>query len=468
MGERGRTIAVIGGGLAGIAAALRCADAGLAVVLLEVRPRLGGAAYSVSKNGLTIDNGQHVFLRCCTAYRALLARIGSESRVRLQERLEIPLLRCGQPPFLLRRSRLPAPLHLASALMRFPELTGLQRVRAGIAAAALQRLDQADPALDEVSFRDWLSAHRQDQASVSALWDLFVLPTVNLRSEHASLAVCAFVFQQGLLDSAEAGDIGFHLAPLQQTIGEPALQELRRSGVEVHCGWRVSEVGRHADGIEVRGRSSAGQQTLQADAAILALPHLRAAALLEREAATLAQRIAGIGVSPIVNLHVLYDRRVTELPFAAGIRSPVQYIFDRTLAGGAPAGTQYLAVSLSGAEQEMALTAPQLRERFLPEIARLLPAAAGAQVLEFIVTREHAATFRASPGSGGRRPGPLTPVPGLMLAGAWTATGWPATMEGAVRSGETAADAVIAHLRSLADAPHSSLGRAPRVVGASR
>jgi squalene-associated FAD-dependent desaturase len=466
LAERDRTVAVLGGGLAGIAAALRCADAGLRVVLLEVRPQLGGAAYSVRKHGLTIDNGQHVFLRCCTAYRALLRRIGSESNVRLQERLEIPLLRCGRSPFLLRRNRLPAPLHLAGALMRFSALTPLQRVRAVAAVAALRQLDPADPALDAVPFGRWLVDHRQDAATVSALWDLLVLPTVNLRAEQASLAICAFVFQQGLLERADAGDIGFHLAPLQQTIGEPALNELRRSGVDVRLRWRAGAISRRSGGIEVRGRSSAGEEALLVDAAIIALPHLRAASLLQREAATLAERIARIGVSPIVNLHVLYDREVTELPFAAGLRSPLQYIFDRTLAAGAPAGTQYLAVSLSGAEQEMTLTTQQLRERYLPEIGRLLPAADGAKVLQFLVTREHAATFRASPGSGELRPGPSTPVPGLMLAGAWTATGWPATMEGAVRSGQVAADSAIAHLSSSADVLRSGRTSALR-VGAS-
>src|SRR5208282_3716483 len=146
---------------------------------------------------------------------------------------------------------------------------------------------------------------------------------------------------------------------------------------------------------------------------------------------------------PIVNLHVVYDRQVCDQRFAAGVGTPVQYVFDRTAAAGAPAGCQYLAVSLSGAEHEMGMSVDRLRERYLPALRELFPRAREAKVECFLATREHAATFRAAPGVGALRPGPKTAVPGLVLAGAWTATGWPATLEGAVLSGHAAAEAVM-------------------------
>jgi uncharacterized protein with NAD-binding domain and iron-sulfur cluster len=153
-----------------------------------------------------------------------------------------------------------------------------------------------------------------------------------------------------------------------------------------------------------------------------------------------------MGVSPIVNLHVVYDRPVMDLPFAAGVCTPVQFVFDRTASAGLERG-QYLAVSLSGAREEMDVPAEQLPARYLPALAELFPRAREAEVLRCFATREHAATFRAAPGVGRLRPGPQTNIPGLVLAGAWTDTGWPATMEGAVRSGQAAARAVLAAAR---------------------
>jgi uncharacterized protein with NAD-binding domain and iron-sulfur cluster len=153
--------------------------------------------------------------------------------------------------------------------------------------------------------------------------------------------------------------------------------------------------------------------------------------------------VARLGSSPIVNLHVVYDRRVFGLPFAAGVRTPVQWIFDRTRSAGLEQG-QYLAVSLSAADAELDMTVDDLRALFLPALAALFPAARQARVQTFFVTREHAATFRAAPGARALRPGQRTAIPGLLLAGAWTDTGWPATMEGAVRSGQAAARSALA------------------------
>jgi uncharacterized protein with NAD-binding domain and iron-sulfur cluster len=152
-----------------------------------------------------------------------------------------------------------------------------------------------------------------------------------------------------------------------------------------------------------------------------------------------------LGSSPIVNLHIVFDRAVLDVPFAAGVHSPVQWMFDRTASSGIASG-HYLAVTLSAAEEELDMTVEQLRARYLPALSELLPAAREAQVLEFFVTREHSATFRAAPGARALRPGPVTDLPGLLLAGSWTDTGWPATMESAVRSGRAAAAEAVAAL----------------------
>jgi squalene-associated FAD-dependent desaturase len=461
----GRRVVVIGGGLAGITAALDCADAGADVTLLEVRRRLGGAIYSFERDGLQIDNGQHVFMRCCTAYRALLARLGSERSVSVQPRLRVPVLSPGRRTALLARTALPAPLHMASALARYPYLTVSQRLGAARAALALRRMDTADETLDGHSFGDWLARRGQGPDAVGALWDVIVRPTLNLPAAQASLALGAFVFRTALLSDADAGDMGFHMAPLSATIGEPAERALRRAGVDVRLGWRAERLERTAAGLEVHGRGGRGQEDEEdrgereqvagesragegwsAEAAIVALPHNRAGGLIEPLLGATAHRLAALGSSPIVNLHVVYDRQVCEQPFAAGVRTPVQYLFDRTAAGGVPSECQYLAVSLSAAEREMAMSVDALRELYLPALEGLLPRARGAKVERFLVTREHAATFRAAPGVAALRAGARTTVPGLLLAGTWTDTGWPATLEGAVLSGHSAAAQALRRL----------------------
>jgi squalene-associated FAD-dependent desaturase len=458
----GPRVVVIGGGVAGITAALDCAGEGAQVTLVEVRRRLGGAAYSFHREGLEMDNGQHVFLRGCLAYRALLARLGSAHLVDVQPRLEIPVLKPGAPRFVLRRNGLPAPLQLAGALARYPHLSPRQRLGAARAALGLMRLERSGAAgagsqLDRSTLGEWLARHGQGPEAVAALWDLIALPTLNLPAAEASLELGAFVFQAGLLTEADAGDIGFHRGTLSEIIAEPAARALADAGVEVRLGWRAERLQAATDGFVVTtGRAGAGageegeeaseHDGVVADAVIVALAHPRAGALLEDLLGEQARRIQGIGVSPIVNVHVVYDREVTSDAFAAGVGTPVQYLFDRTRAAGAPEGSQYLAVSLSGAEREMGMSVEALRDRYLPALAELLPRARSAKVEAFLITREHAATFRASPGVGALRPTARTSVPGLALAGAWTATGWPATLEGAALSGHSAADEA---LRSL-------------------
>jgi squalene-associated FAD-dependent desaturase len=382
----------------------------------------------------------------------------------------------GAPTVRLRRGALPAPLHLAGSLLRYRHLSLAQRLGAARAALALTRLRPGR--LDDQTFGEWLARHGQGPEAVSALWDLIALPTLNLPAAQASLELGAFVFRTGLLSGADAGDIGFHVATLGQTIGEPAQRALQEAGVEVRLGWRAERLQQTAAGFEVQGRGGRGLSDadeldredpsaqagaapptdgLSAEAVVVAVPHTRAASLLGELLPGLS-RLSALGSSPIVNLHVVYDRPVCEEPFAAGVGTPVQYLFDRTAAAGAPAGSQYLAVSLSAAEREMGMSVDALRELYLPALEQLLPRARDARVECFVATREHAATFRAAPGVQALRPQPATSVAGLVLAGAWTGTGWPATLEGAVLSGHSAAEAALRALDLERPADRSTEG----------
>jgi squalene-associated FAD-dependent desaturase len=461
-----RRVAVIGGGLAGLSAAIALSEAGASVTLLEARPRLGGATCSFSRDGLIVDNGQHVFLRCCTAYRGLLARLGMAGSVILQDRFDITVASpAGRAR--LRRTGLPGPLHLGAALARYRLLSYPQRLRVARAVLAMAALNPDRADLDATRLGDWLAAHGQDERTRRVLWDLFTVSSLNVPGDEANLALAATVVKTALLGARDAADIGVPAIPLGDLHGRAAASLLSRLGARVLLTAKVAAVTvpppGQADGATARfrvllagRRGGDGPAVIEADGVVLAVPPEVAARLMPADADGDRRRAdpgtpgpaqwRELVTSPIVNVHVIYDRRVTRLPFLAAVGSPVQWVFDRTGPSGLRAG-QYLAISLSAADSYVNVPAEALREMFLPALAELLPAAHGARVTDFFVTRERRATLRQVPGCERLRPPAATAVPGLVLAGAWTDTGWPDTMEGAVRSG---LNAVRAMRRELA------------------
>jgi len=527
-------VAVIGGGLAGITAAIALAEAGAAVTLLEARPRLGGATCSFARDGLVVDTGQHIYLGCCTAYRGLLDRLGMTAHAPIQDRFDVTVLAPGPSgettprsagsggttPLTprrgrLRRTALPGPLHMLPALGRYPFLSLAERASVARPALAMRRVDPAAPGVDEQRFGDWLAARGQSDRARRALWDLFTVSALNIAGDDASLSLAATVVKTGLLGRKNAADVGVPALPLGELHGDAAATLLAKLGAQVLLNAKVAAIdpapadpaapscprfrvrlARPVDPTDLAdpaASSDAGDATeIPVDAVVLAVPHEAAARLIPTGAlpeATVAGW-AGLGASPIVNVHVIYDRPVLDLPFAAAVDSPVQWIFDRTRisgldrlstpasfasqslqpnetgvslrpsvvnpgfhyaadgaadsanaadgahgAGDAAQRPQYLAISLSAADEYVDVPAAALREQLVPALAELLPAAREAQVIEFFVTRERRATFRQAPGTARLRPRAGTRLPGLVLAGAWTDTGWPDTMESAVRSG---------------------------------
>jgi squalene-associated FAD-dependent desaturase len=432
-------VAVIGGGLAGITAAIALAESGADVTLLEARPRLGGATCSFSRDGLTVDTGQHIFLGCCTAYRGLLDRLGMTEHTTLQDRFDVTVLAPGGRKARLRRTALPGPLHMLPALGRYPFLSLAERASVARPALAMRFVDPADPAADTQRFGDWLARRGQSERTRRALWDLFSVSALNIAGDDASLALAAVVVKTGLLGKNNAADIGVPALPLGELHGDAGGTLLAKLGARVALSTKVTAIEPNQDGGY---RVRLADDELTADAVVLAVPHEKAAPLMPPGAlpGETVAGWAGLGASPIVNVHVIYDRPVMDVPFAAAIDSPVQWVFDRTRISGLDRpGHQYLAISLSAADQYADTPAARLREQFVPALAGLFPAARDARVAEFFVTRERRATFRQAPGTGALRPKAATSRPGLVLAGAWTDTGWPDTMEGAVRSGLAAA-----------------------------
>jgi hydroxysqualene dehydroxylase len=436
---------VIGGGLAGITAALRLADRGRRVTLLEAKPRLGGLTTSFQRDGLAVDTGQHVFMRCCTAYRALLDRLGVTHLTALQPRLDIAVVlaadgRRGR----IRRDPLPLlaglPLHLGRTLASYSLLSPPARLAASRAALALRSVDPDDPATDERSFGAWLAEHGQSGDTIAALWDLVGVATLNAHADHASLALAATVFQLGLLTDPGAADLGWSRVALQQLHGDAASRVLSVAGVDVRLKARADALTAGPSGWVVAGPDG----SLDAAQVVVAVEPAAAERLLPEGSLDLAPGWASrLGEAPIVNIHAVFDRQVLSEPFLACVGSPLQWLFDRTEAGGLADG-QYVAASLSAADDVADRPVAQLRELLLPEFHRVLPASRDAVLRDFFVTREPHATFRQAPGSASSRPATATRHRGLVLAGAHTATGWPATMESAVRSGDAAARQLLA------------------------
>jgi hydroxysqualene dehydroxylase len=426
---------IIGGGLAGISAALTLADAGVDVTLLERRPHLGGLTTSIERDGYSFDNGQHVFLGCCSAYWDLLTRLGVTDKVYVQSRLDVPVLAPGGLRGSIRRSNLPAPFHLAASLARYRLLSLRERLMLLRPVLALSRLKLGDPALDDINFGDWLRQRGQSPQSIARLWNLIIQPTINVGVDDASLALAAQVFQVGFLRSANGADMGWSTVPLITLHGEYAARALDGAGVTTRLSTTAHSLTRASDGTF---SVAIDEESLSADAVIVATPPRVAAALGAMD----ADLATDLGTSPIVNIQFVFDRKVTELVMAACVDSPIEFVFDRSDAAGTRSG-QCLVISLSAADSYMATGSSELIPHFREALNDLFPLARDAHVLSAVVTREASATFRAAPGIESLRTSIASMETGVFLAGAWCDTGWPATMEGAVRSGSQAASQVL-------------------------
>ncbi len=387
-----------------------------------------------------------MFLRCCEAYRALLRRLDVAHLVTLQDHLDIPVLGPdGRRARLARVPGVPAPAHLGAALAAYRLLRPSDRARAVRGALALRPLDPADRSLDARTLGAFLRAHGQNDATIGALWGVVATATLNLPPDEASLALAAKVFRTGLLDHAPAADLGYARVPLGDLHSTAALRALQAAGVEVLLGHRVEAI---EPGATVTARGAGSSRTWTTDTAILATAHREAFAALPELAGTPAAPAAGLGAAPIVNVHVVYDRRVTDLHFAAAVGSPGPVVLRPhrgVRAESRPARRPVPGDHGLGRGRDLPSRGPtSCPTGSSPSSRACCRAPAAPARVEAFVTREHRATFRQEAGSAVRRPACTTGLPGIWLAGAWTDTGWPDTMESAVRSGTAAAEAALA------------------------
>lgn len=438
---------MVGGGWAGLAAALALLDRGADVTLLERRARAGGRACSFphTETGLHLDNGQHVLLGCCARALAFLRRVGAEEAVRFQPLLQVPVIERGRAAR-LRSARLPGPLHLLPSLMAYAHLTPRQRMRAALAAVAL-RLGRA-PA-DGEPFSAWLRRHGQEPEAVARLWDLIVTAVLNTRADEASAALAARALRTGFLAGPRAATLGLFRVPLGE-VADRAVACLRRGGADVRLGAtavRVEVEGSRACGVHLEDGRYLRVDALVAAVAPDALPSLLPE--VWRRAPPFA-RLAELGWSPILNVYLLYDRPVMRADVSAFVDNDLQFAFNRgALLGRRDLDGRLIGLSVSAADRLTELAA----DRLTPHLDGLLRAALdsaearAARLLAAVPVWQPRATFRATPGTTALRPAAGTPLAGLFLAGDWTDTGWPACLEGAVRSGEAAAATLWGALR---------------------
>lgn len=420
---------VIGGGLAGLAAGLELADGGHEVTLLEARPTLGGAVQTLpERDGDPVpppDNGQHVALGCCTAYVAFLERIGQAGAVR-RRRLALPVI--GEDGRVAVLGEGPV------ALLRYGHVSLRDRLAVARVARKVGRLDPA--AHDSETFAGLLRRLGQSDSAIDRFWDVFMRPALNLPSEEASATLGIFTVRTALLAGPGASDLLLPAAPLGEMHGKAAGRALEAGGARVELRARV-------EALEEGAAVLAGGERVAGDGFVVAVPPVESAELLGEPPPALEN-------SPIVSVHLLFDRRIMEPPLAALLGSPAHWVFDRgRITGREPERGQYLTVVASGAPDLEAMRGRELVELIAGELVARLGA---AELLWSRVSREPAATFAGRPGTAATRPGVVTGRPRVARAGAWTATGWPATMEGAIRSGQEAAHHLMATVRDRVQA----------------
>jgi squalene-associated FAD-dependent desaturase len=435
------TVAVIGGGLAGISAGSALADAGHHVELFERRPYLGGRAssYELPGTGEVVDNCQHVLLGCCTNLIDFYRRLGVEKQIRWYD--EITFLLPDGRASTLKASWLPAPIHTGASFLASPVLDLKDKLAI---SRALLALLPALPIDNGENFQTWLLRHGQTKQAIDRFWAPVLISALNDDLDQVSVRYAALVFRDSFLKSAEAGRMGLPAAPLSQLYGE-AESYIEARGGRVHLRASVDSIQAEDDGVRV----CAGGEEVRADFAILATPFNGVTKLLPDtpEMHPLREQAGRFGSSPITGIHLWFDREVTPLEHAVLLERTIQWMFQKSkiLNTRRESGENgsYLELVVSSSKTLVDKSRNEIIDLAMRELAEFFPAVREAKLTKATVIKEIHATFSPTPGSDAYRPVHTSPWPRLFLAGDWTATGWPSTMEGAVRSGYGAAEALV-------------------------
>ena len=431
-----RGVLVVGGGLAGLATAVALAERHIAVTILESKPRLGGRASSFvdPATGDTVDLCQHVAMGCCTEFLRFCETVGIRGFLRPQ-----PALWFMTPDGRISRfagDPLPAPLHLFRSFVRMHTLTLGEKI--GI-ARALRRLKT--PIDDDPPFADWLAKHRQSPRMVDRFWGLVLTSALNETPDRVGLRYARKVFVDGFLTDRRGFEVELPTVPLGRLYGPELASWLERHDVRVQTGTGVRRF--VVDGERVTGVELRTGEIVSADRVVSAIPFERLGEMLPTEVVETNPYFANLEHlthSPITSVHCWFDRPATELPHVVLVDCLGQWVFNR---GQTADGEHYLQVVVSAARRLEEAGRGETERQVVTELRSLFPPLREATLKRVRAITDRVATFSAVPGVDRWRPVQKSPLAGFYVAGDWTATGWPATMEGAVRSGNLAAAAIL-------------------------
>jgi squalene-associated FAD-dependent desaturase len=430
-------VLVIGGGLAGLATAAALAPRGYRVTIVESRNRLGGRAgsFTDTATGQIIDACQHVSMGCCTNFAHFCRTVGIDHFLARQ-----PTLYFMTPDRRVSRfeaDRLPAPFHLARSFARAHYLSVGDKLRVAYGLATLMR----EPADADPPFFDWLMRHRQTPRTIARFWGVVLVSALNESVDRVGLRYARKVFRDAFLTHRRGFEVEVPSVPLARLYGDELRQWFASHGVDIRLNESVESL-KIADGAVHGARlRSGGVET--ADRYVCAVPFDRLLALLPDDTTSPQQYFANLrqlAVSPITSVHLWFDRPITPLPHVVLVDCLGQWLFNR---GDSRPGEHYVQIVVSAATPLKGQGGEEIRGRIHDELRDLFPDAKSAMLRRSRVVMEHAATFSAVPGVDRWRPSQESPIRNLFVAGDWTATGWPATMEGAVRSGYLAAQAIL-------------------------
>lgn len=437
-------IVIVGGGLAGMAAAVALAPLGYPITLLESRPRLGGRASSFvdPATGTIIDNCQHVNLGCCTNFQHFCRT--TQIANGLQTEPCIMFIGPNHRPHTLSASWLPAPLHLLPSFARLSYLSWYDKWRLawGLRALAHRRFAGSNETMS-----DWLRRHRQTANAISRVWQVVLVSALSESLDRITVQDARKVFVDAFLANRHGWELQIPTQPLDTLYTQRVGAWLKSVGVDVRLSSGVSRLQVAEDravGVELRDGS-----TLQADEFILAVPSYLVQSLVPGSLARHPQIAAldQLEWAPISSVHLWFDRAVLPMPHATFVDRLSQWIFDRGTVQQ-PDGTlrHYYQVVISASRQLQGREQADIIREVIRELSAVWPAVGTAKLINGRVVTEHKACLSMLPGNAGLRPPSQSPIPNVSFAGDWTATGWPSTMEGAVRSGYLAAENVSRHL----------------------
>lgn len=436
---------VIGGGLAGLSSAVVLAEAGFRVRLLEKRPHLGGRATSYTlPSGEEVDNCQHVTMGCCTNLDDFYRRVGSGHKIRYYDQLYFQDRRGRRG--VIEASALRPPFHLAPSFLFFPSFAWADKLAIARAMLAIVKSRGRPADAAGITMLEWLGRHKQTSGAIERFWRVVLVSALDEELDRTDARYGVDVFWKAFLTNRRGFEVGIPSVPLGDLYGG-CRAAIEQRGGEVRMRAGVREI--HTSEDAVTGLLLDDETQATADYYLAAVPHttllsLLPLSLIQRDAA-----IAGLHnlrTSPITGVHLWFDRAVMSEPFLTLLDRTTQWIFNKTRLYGDARGEsgQYLQLVISASYDLVQRSRQEIIDICRAELSDVLPATRNARLLKATVIKEVDATFSPAPDASQWRPRQQTSLGNFVLAGDWTETGWPATMEGAVRSGYLAAETILA------------------------